>query len=282
MPPLHLRRRSAIRPASPPPSTSGSTSRAPCTTAIACRRSTPTRTRRSSTRRASRCGTIPGRRSPEQQDAEAAQHKAEERARETAAQAHQRDQNLLATYLSVEEIEALRDRRAEILDAQARVTSQYLDQLRVRQKQLEQQAAHFKPYNPAPNAVMLPERLAEDLVRTTSDIATQQRNLEVKRQELDKLKAQFDERHRALQGTEADRGGLQPQRRPRAQLGRAAQLRPELPKPPAPRSLAVNASTTSRRTCTTGTTTSCAIRSPGSIVKLAAPRFHTETISCPW
>ena len=136
-------------------------------------------------------GTIPGKRTPEQAAAEAAQHKAEQRAHDVALQSRQRDQNLLATYLSVEEIEALRDRRAEILDAQARVTSQYLDQLRGRQKQLEQQALHFKPYNTAADAPQIPERLSEDLVRTTGDIATQQRNLEVKRQELEKLKAQF-------------------------------------------------------------------------------------------
>ena len=136
-------------------------------------------------------GTIPGKRTPEQLAAEAEKRKAEERAHELEVRGRQRDQNLLATYLSVEEIEALRDRRAEILDAQARVTSQYLDQLRGRQKQLEQQMQHFKPYNTAPNAQQIPERLSEDLVRTTADIATQQRNLEVKRQELEKLKAQF-------------------------------------------------------------------------------------------
>jgi hypothetical protein len=136
-------------------------------------------------------GAIPGKRTPEQAAAEAAQRKAEEHARETAQANRQRDTNLLATYLSVDEIEALRDRRAEILDAQARVTSQYLEQLRSHQKQLEQQALHFKPYNTAANAPQLPERLSEDLVRTTGDIATQQRNLEVKRQELEKLKAQF-------------------------------------------------------------------------------------------
>jgi hypothetical protein len=136
-------------------------------------------------------GTIPGKRTPEQAAAEAAQRKSEEHAREVALRSRQRDQNLLATYLTVEEIESLRDRRAEILDAQARVTSQYLDQLRARQKQLEQQALRFKPYNTAPNAPQLPERLSEELVRTTADIATQQRNLETKRQELEKLKTQF-------------------------------------------------------------------------------------------
>ena len=71
-------------------------------------------------------------------------------------------------------------------------------------------------------------------------------------------------RHHALQGTE----------------GR--QVVPELPKPPAPRWLSVNCSTTSKRTCTTGTITICAIRSPGAIVNAVAPRFQHDTITCPW
>ncbi len=160
-------------------------------------------------------GTIPGKRTPEQLAAEAAKKAAEDRTARLAAQARQRDQNLLATYLSVEEIESLRDRRAEILEAQARVTGQYLEQLRTRQKQMEQQAQRFKPYSTAPNAVQMPEHLSEDLVRTTTDIATQQRNLDAKRQELDKLRAQFASdiaRFRELKRSEADYGrGVQPQ-----------------------------------------------------------------------
>ncbi len=158
-------------------------------------------------------GTIPGKRTPEQAAAEAAQRKSEEHARESAQQSRQRDTNLLATYLSVEEIEALRDRRAEILDAQARVTGQYLEQLRAHQKQLEQQAQRFKPYNTAANATQMPERLSEDLVRTTADIATQEHNLEVKRKELEKLKAQFTSdiaRFKELKRIETDYNGTPP------------------------------------------------------------------------
>jgi hypothetical protein len=136
-------------------------------------------------------GTIPGRRTPEQLQAEADRRAAEEKAHAMATQARLRDQNLLATYLSVDEIEALRDRRSEIVEGQARVTGQYLQQLRARQTQLAEQAQHFKPYNTADNAQPMPERLAEDLVRTTTDIATQQRNLEAKRQELERMKSQF-------------------------------------------------------------------------------------------
>ena len=152
-------------------------------------------------------GAIPGRRTPEQWQAESEQRAAEDKARQTVTQARVRDQNLLATYLSVEEIEALRDRRAEIVEGQARVTTQYIQQLRARQSQLEQQALHFKPYNTAENAVQMPERLAEDLVRTTTDIATQQRNLDAKRQELDRMKTQFGSdiaRFRELKRIEID------------------------------------------------------------------------------
>ncbi len=152
-------------------------------------------------------GTIPGRRTPEQQAAEAAHRAAEERAAQTALQKRQRDQNLLATYLTVEEIEALRDRRADILDGQARVTSAYLEQLRSRQRQLEQQVQKFRPYNTSPSAPVLPERIAEDLVRSTTDIATQERNLETKQAELEKMKAQFASdiaRFRELKKIESD------------------------------------------------------------------------------
>jgi hypothetical protein len=162
-------------------------------------------------------GTIPGRRTPEQLQAESDRRAAEEKARNSATQARLRDQNLLATYLSVDEIEALRDRRAEIVEGQARVTTQYVQQLRARQSQLEQQALHFKPYNPAANAPQMPERLAEELVRTTTDIATQQRNLDAKRQELERMKTQFGNdiaRFRELKKIENDyaRGASTPPR----------------------------------------------------------------------
>jgi hypothetical protein len=151
--------------------------------------------------------TYPGRRTPEQLQAEAVKREAEERVTAATNRSHQRDSNLLATYLTVEEIEALRDRRADILDGQARVTNQYLEILRAKQRQLEEQTKHFKPYNTAPNAQQLPERVAEDLVRVTNDIATQQSNLEVKRHEVEALRAQFAsdiERFRELKKIESD------------------------------------------------------------------------------
>ena len=58
--------------------------------------------------------------------------------------------------------------------------------------------------------------------------------------------------------------------------------RPEWPKPPAPRRLASKDSTISSSTCTTGTTTICAMRSPGCTVKRSRARFQHDTITWPW
>lgn len=135
--------------------------------------------------------TIEGRRTPEQIEAAKQKRAAEEKAKQDAVLARQRDQNLLATYLSVEEIESLRDRRAEILEAQARVTMQYLEQLRTKLAGLEKQALNFRPYNPDEKALPMPDHLAEDLVRTVNEMRSQQRNLETKRTETQKLREQF-------------------------------------------------------------------------------------------
>jgi hypothetical protein len=136
--------------------------------------------------------TIEGRRTPEQIEAAKRKRAAEEKARQDAVLARQRDQNLLATYLTVEEIESLRDRRAEILEAQARVTIQYLEQLRTKLAGLEKQALNFRPYNPDEKAQPMPDHLAEDLVRTVNEVRSQQRNLDTKRTETQKLREQFD------------------------------------------------------------------------------------------
>ena len=57
---------------------------------------------------------------------------------------------------------------------------------------------------------------------------------------------------------------------------------PVEPKPPAPRDEASKLSTLRNAACTTGTMTSCAMRSIGSMMKLVAPRFQQLTISGPW
>ena len=152
-------------------------------------------------------GTIAGRRTAEQLAADAARQAVDDRARQEIQAARTRDQNLLATYLTVEEITSLRDRRVDILEGQAKAQGQSLEQLRARQRQLEQQTQRFRPYNTVTNAPLLPERLAEDIVRTAADTRTQERNLELKREETTTVKEQFGRdiaRFRELKKIETD------------------------------------------------------------------------------
>jgi hypothetical protein len=152
-------------------------------------------------------GTIPGRRTPEQLEEAARAKAAEERAQQDLLLARQRDQNLLATYLTVEEIESLRDRRVEILEAQSKVTVQYIDTLRQRLAQYDKQARRFAPYGGDAKAPPMPEHLAGDIVRTVNEIRAQERNLQLKGQETVKLKEQFARdiaRFRELKKIEAE------------------------------------------------------------------------------
>ena len=76
------------------------------------------------------------------------------------------DKMLIDTYLSVADIERLRDQRLEMLAAQFKVTQQSIENLRERQSRLEGQVARFRPYSDRPNALPLPDHLAEEMVNT--------------------------------------------------------------------------------------------------------------------
>jgi hypothetical protein len=93
---------------------------------------------------------------------------------EAAAEAEQaranHDRVLLDAYLSVEEIERLRDQRLNLLGAQVLVTEQYLTNLTQRLIELEQNASRFKPYSQEPDARDMPENLQLDITQTTASI----------------------------------------------------------------------------------------------------------------
>jgi hypothetical protein len=135
-------------------------------------------------------GKIEGRKTPEQMAAEAEKKALEAKAQSELQHEKDRDRHLLATYASVEEIELLRDRRVEIIDVQSGVTQQLIDQLKAHETQLVAQAERFRPYNPTASN-MVPDRLAEELVRLETDLHAQLRNLAVKQKEAAELKAQF-------------------------------------------------------------------------------------------
>lgn len=115
-----------------------------------------------------------------------------EKAEREAQRRKLRDRVLLQTYQSVEEIEVLRDRRLELVGAQLTIQEQSLATLRAKHAQFEQQASRYRPRSRAPDAQPLPDGLALDLERSASDIETQQRNLEKKRQERETIRSNFE------------------------------------------------------------------------------------------
>ncbi len=115
-----------------------------------------------------------------------------------------RDQVLLDTYLSVEEIERLRDRRLELLEAQIKVTEHYLGNLRKRLERLQREAADYKPYSDNPDAPDVPEALGLELSRTIASIGLYEQTLARSRAEQGALAAAFSsdiERFQELKGS---------------------------------------------------------------------------------
>lgn len=127
---------------------------------------------------------------------------AEEAAR-IKAEIARRDRMLLDTYLTVADIEDLRDRRLELLDSQIKVTELYLNNLRKRLVGLQAEATQFKPYSQNPNAQQIPEFLALDISRTLASINNYEETLARTRNDQANLRAAFAldiERFRELKG----------------------------------------------------------------------------------
>jgi hypothetical protein len=122
----------------------------------------------------------------------AEQATAEEQRRLDLEQRQLRDRNLLSTYASVQEIERLRDQRLTLLADQIKVTNQFLDTLNGRMKKMRTDSMRFKPYNSDPKAPSMPDQMAEDLVRLSTDMRTQEQNLKQKRSEEAAMSIQFE------------------------------------------------------------------------------------------
>ena len=124
--------------------------------------------------------------------ARAAQKEAEQAQQKERESAELRDKMLIETYLSVQDIERLRDQRLDLLEAQLRVSEQHLAGLKDREARLTQQVARFKPYSDKPNAPPLPDHLAEDLVNTVNGMAVDRESIEDKKAEQVQVKKRFE------------------------------------------------------------------------------------------
>lgn len=138
----------------------------------------------------------------EQAELDRLQAEAEEEAR-IKADVARRDRMLLDTYLSVADIEDLRDRRLELLDSQIKVTELYLTNLRKRLISLQAEASDYKPYSANPEAGDIPEFLALDISRTLASINLYEQTLARTRDDQEGLRSAFEldiERFRVLKG----------------------------------------------------------------------------------
>ena len=128
----------------------------------------------------------------------------EDEAREARVESARRDQVLLDTYLSVSEIERLRDRRLELLEAQIKVTEHYLGNLRKRLGRLQREASDYRPYSDNADAPDIPEALGLELSRTIASISLYEQTLTPSRDEQAALADAFERdiaRFRELKGT---------------------------------------------------------------------------------
>lgn len=132
-----------------------------------------------------------------------------EQARRDQEQAHteQHDSFLLTTYTSPKDIEDLRDARLAELNGQHVAAEQYVVTLKTRLVALQSQAMLFKPYSTRPEARKMPDDLAENMVRTLSELRTQRNTLAAKDKEESAVRTEFDsdiQRYKILRAARAD------------------------------------------------------------------------------
>ena len=139
-----------------------------------------------------RVGFEEGEITPEERAAMDARHAADEQQRQVRLDAARRDRMLLETYLTVSDIEDLRDRRLELLESQIKVTELYLGNLRKRLVGLQEEAGAYKPYTTKPEAPQIPENLALDISRTAASINVYEQTLSRTRADQLQLRTSFN------------------------------------------------------------------------------------------
>jgi chromosome segregation ATPase len=102
----------------------------------------------------------------------------------------QHDMFLISTYPSVAEIENVRDARLDQINGQIGASEAYIATLTTRVDRLKQRSMGYAPYKAG--ARRMPDDLAEEMVRTLSELRTQNSALAQRRSELQKVVDQFD------------------------------------------------------------------------------------------
>jgi hypothetical protein len=121
----------------------------------------------------------------------AAQKTADDAAKKAHDDALMRDRMLVEAYLSVPEIERLRDQRLALVDSQVRIDQQNLTALQDRQHRLLTQVQRFKPYSDKAGAAPIPDHVAEEMVNVVKSSAVTQERIASKQSEQKELQTKF-------------------------------------------------------------------------------------------
>jgi hypothetical protein len=125
----------------------------------------------------------------EMNPAEAAAYNAKQ---QEEARRRQHDMFLISTYPSVKEIENVRDTRLAQINGQVSAAEAYISSLNSRVDGLKQRAMLFAPYSKKPDARRMPDDLAEEMVRASSELRTQKSALAQRRTDLQNVVDSFD------------------------------------------------------------------------------------------
>jgi hypothetical protein len=120
-------------------------------------------------------------------EAAAAQKSAAEESR-----LRQHDRFLLTTYTTAGDIEQLRDERVALIDSQMSIARGSIDSVNGRLKTLETRMRNFKPYSKSESARQMPDRLAEEVVRTLQERRSLEDALKARETEKIELRTGFD------------------------------------------------------------------------------------------
>ena len=137
----------------------------------------------------------------------------QKRREQEVARQRERDRILLTTYLSVDEIEMVRDRRVVTLDSQIKVNEHYLHNLRERLLALEEEARQYNyPFSEESDLPPLPDDLARDIIETAEQLAKREGDLERIREEQARIRVRFAQdidRFKQLSGDQGHKAAMQ-------------------------------------------------------------------------
>lgn len=127
-----------------------------------------------------------------QSRAEKEQHRSADEAEKKARQdALMRDRMLVEAYLSVQEIESLRDQRLALVESQIHLDEQNLAALKDREQRLMRQVQRFQPYSDKPSAGLVPDHVTEEMVGVIKSGNVTQQRIAAKQTEKQELQAKF-------------------------------------------------------------------------------------------